>query len=181
MSVFCSSCPALLGAVDDLSCRALGVFWQHLYRRVPALCQHLAVSQFGVAAFSEAAMPERCERQFIAKASSADDFFDFAAHVREVRLIRLRPCWPWSVGSIASCWTWRRARLLLHSGGPRSPHRSGPGSQEARGQRQSCATSGHASGVGQETAPGLRKREWATESGASDFNRPLGYARHGVA
>jgi hypothetical protein len=44
--------------------------------RVSALCQHLAVSQCGVAAFSEAIMPERSKRQFIAKASSADDLFD---------------------------------------------------------------------------------------------------------
>lgn len=96
MSVFCSSCPALLGTVHDLPRRAPGVLWQHLHRRVATLCQHLAVGQFGVAAFSEAAMPERCERQFVAKASGADDLFDLTTHVREVRLIRLRPCRPWS-------------------------------------------------------------------------------------
>src|SRR5664279_3523739 len=57
-SAFCSRGAAFLGPVHDLARRALGVLRQHLHRGVPTLCQHLAVGQFGVAAFGESAMTE---------------------------------------------------------------------------------------------------------------------------
>src|ERR1700682_6101912 len=53
---FCSRSPALLGPVHPLSRCALGVFRQYLDGRVSPLRQHLAVGQFGVAAFSKAAV-----------------------------------------------------------------------------------------------------------------------------
>src|SRR5437667_11274718 len=58
MSAFCSRRAALFGPVHHLSCRALGVFRQHLDRRMSPLRQHLAVSEFGVAAFGETSMTE---------------------------------------------------------------------------------------------------------------------------
>jgi hypothetical protein len=53
-----------------------------------------------------------------------------------------------------------------------------------------CSKSGTATGQSERLEPGgneraiasrLRRRQWTTESGASDFNRPLNYSRHGVA
>src|SRR5258705_4323155 len=64
MSACCSRRAAFLGPVHHLSCRALGVFRQHLDRRMSPLRQHLAVSQFGVAAFGETSMTECRELHF---------------------------------------------------------------------------------------------------------------------
>src|SRR5712671_5206460 len=61
MSVFCSRFPPFFGPANDLFRGALHVLRQHLDRGVPSLRQDLAVSQFGVTGFGEAAMPERCE------------------------------------------------------------------------------------------------------------------------
>ena len=94
MSVFCSRCPPLFGPADDLFRGALHVLRQHLDRRMPTLRQHLAVGQLSIAALGEAAMAERGERQLIAQDSGADDFFDLAAQMCEVRLIWFRPCRP---------------------------------------------------------------------------------------